>query len=102
MVFAVRDLMRDAYPELDETAERVSKAVQAEETRFAHTMDGLRVRKRFGDDITPRSELRYREAGGRRCFQSVYGRSFADARFDLHSRMRRVISWESHVTRSLV
>ncbi len=39
MVFAVRDLMRDAYPELNETAERVSKAVLAEETRFAHTME---------------------------------------------------------------
>ncbi|HXJ89001.1 MAG TPA: alanine--tRNA ligase [Candidatus Binatia bacterium] len=39
MVFAVRDLMRDAYPELTETAERVSKAVLAEETRFAHTME---------------------------------------------------------------
>jgi alanyl-tRNA synthetase len=39
MVFAVRDLMRDAYPELEEPAERVSKTVQAEETRFAHTMD---------------------------------------------------------------
>ncbi|MGC1649617.1 MAG: alanine--tRNA ligase [Candidatus Sulfotelmatobacter sp.] len=39
MVFAVRDLMRDAYPELNETADRVSKAVQIEETRFAHTMD---------------------------------------------------------------
>ncbi len=39
MVFSVRDLMRDAYPELNETAERVSKAVQAEETRFAHTME---------------------------------------------------------------
>jgi alanyl-tRNA synthetase len=39
MVFAVRDLMRDAYPELNETAERVSKAVRAEETRFAHTLD---------------------------------------------------------------
>src|ERR1700746_2344142 len=39
MVFAVRDLMQDAYAELDETAERVSKAVQVEETRFAHTMD---------------------------------------------------------------
>ena len=39
MVYAVRDLMRDAYPELDETAERVSKAVLAEETRFAHTMN---------------------------------------------------------------
>ncbi|MFZ0806841.1 MAG: alanine--tRNA ligase [Candidatus Sulfotelmatobacter sp.] len=39
MVFAVRDLMHDAYPELDESAERVSKAVLVEETRFAHTLD---------------------------------------------------------------
>ena len=39
MVFAVRDLMQDAYPELRESADRVSKAVLAEETRFAHTMD---------------------------------------------------------------
>src|SRR5215471_12455395 len=39
MVFAVRDLMRDAYPELTENADRVSKAVLAEETRFAHTME---------------------------------------------------------------
>jgi alanyl-tRNA synthetase len=39
MVFAVRDLMQDAYPELNETAERTSKAVQVEETRFAHTME---------------------------------------------------------------
>ncbi|HET7889889.1 MAG TPA: alanine--tRNA ligase, partial [Candidatus Sulfotelmatobacter sp.] len=39
MVFAVRNLMRDAFPELNETAERVSQAVRVEETRFAHTMD---------------------------------------------------------------
>jgi alanyl-tRNA synthetase len=39
MVFAVRDLMRDAYPELNESADRVSKSVHLEETRFAHTMD---------------------------------------------------------------
>jgi alanyl-tRNA synthetase len=39
MVFAVRNLMQDAYPELKESADRVSKAVLAEETRFAHTMD---------------------------------------------------------------
>src|ERR1700686_2185841 len=38
MVFAVRDLMRDAYPELNETADRVSKTVLAEETRFAHAL----------------------------------------------------------------
>jgi alanyl-tRNA synthetase len=39
MVFAVRDLMHDAYPELIESAERVSKTVLAEETRFGHTME---------------------------------------------------------------
>jgi alanyl-tRNA synthetase len=39
MVFAVRDLMQDAYPELRETAERVSRAVESEETRFARTLD---------------------------------------------------------------
>ncbi len=39
MVFAVRDLMNDAYPELNESAERVSKAVLAEEQRFSHTLD---------------------------------------------------------------
>jgi alanyl-tRNA synthetase len=39
MVFAVRDLMKDAYPELAESAERVSKIVHEEERRFAHTLD---------------------------------------------------------------
>ena len=39
MVFAVRDLMQDAYPELQETSERVSQNVLTEETRFAHTLD---------------------------------------------------------------
>ncbi|HKD91098.1 MAG TPA: alanine--tRNA ligase [Terriglobales bacterium] len=38
MVHAVRDLMKDAYPELVETAEQVSQVVYAEETRFAHTL----------------------------------------------------------------
>jgi alanyl-tRNA synthetase len=38
MVFAVRDLMQDAYPELKDSADRVSKAVTAEETRFANTI----------------------------------------------------------------
>ena len=39
MVFAVRDQMREAYPELKETVNRVSKVVLAEEVRFAHTLD---------------------------------------------------------------
>src|SRR5438128_929230 len=38
LVFAVRDLMQDAYPELKETAARVSKVLSAEEKRFAHTL----------------------------------------------------------------
>src|SRR5881396_573460 len=49
MVFAVRDLMQDAYPELNETVERVSKTVFAEENRFAHTIDiGL---EKLEDDL---------------------------------------------------
>ncbi len=39
MVFEVQKLMSDAYPELNETAERASKVVLAEETRFAHTLE---------------------------------------------------------------
>src|SRR5882724_669559 len=39
MVHAVRDLMKDAYPELLDTAERVSKVVYEEERRFANTLD---------------------------------------------------------------
>jgi alanyl-tRNA synthetase len=51
MVFIVRDRMQDAYPELKESAERVSKTVLAEETRFAHTMDvGL---KRLEEQLEP-------------------------------------------------
>ena len=38
--FAVRDEMKDAYPELIESAERISGVVQAEETRFTRTLDG--------------------------------------------------------------
>ncbi len=39
MVYAVRDLMKGAYPELEEQADRVSKVVHEEERRFAHTLD---------------------------------------------------------------
>jgi alanyl-tRNA synthetase len=38
MVFAVRDEMQVAYPELKETAERVSKVVLAEEQQFARVI----------------------------------------------------------------
>jgi alanyl-tRNA synthetase len=38
MVAAVREQMKDAYPELVESAERVAKVVHEEERRFAHTL----------------------------------------------------------------
>ena len=38
MVHAVRDLMKDAYPELVETAKRVSADIESEERRFAGTL----------------------------------------------------------------
>jgi alanyl-tRNA synthetase len=64
MVFAVRDLMQDAYPEFKETADRVSAIVLAEETRFAHTLDiGLKKLEdlldeaRRGLDRTPDEAL---------------------------------------------
>jgi alanyl-tRNA synthetase len=40
MVFAVRDMMKDAYPELKETAERVAKIIHSEEIRFGRTLKG--------------------------------------------------------------
>ncbi len=39
MAIGVRDLMQDAYPELTEGTDSISKAVLSEETRFAHTID---------------------------------------------------------------
>jgi alanyl-tRNA synthetase len=51
MVHAVRDLMKDAYPELIENAERVSKVVYEEERRFASTLEiGLR---KLEEDLAP-------------------------------------------------
>ena len=51
MVFAVRDQMKDAYPELVESAERVAHVIEIEETRFARTLsEGL---KRLDEDLSP-------------------------------------------------
>ena len=51
MVYAVRDLMKDAYPELIESSKRVAEVVLSEEKRFAHTLDlGL---KKLEDDFAP-------------------------------------------------
>jgi alanyl-tRNA synthetase len=59
MVFAVRDLMQDAYPELTESVDRISKAVLAEEKRFAHTLNvGLAVLEPI---ISPRDRAKYEQ-----------------------------------------
>src|SRR3954465_7349906 len=39
MVYAVRDLMKDAYPELIEGSKRVADVILSEEKRFAHTLE---------------------------------------------------------------
>ena len=49
MVFAVRDEMQVAYPELKETAERVAKVVLAEEQQFARVVEVGAVRVFKGD-----------------------------------------------------
>jgi alanyl-tRNA synthetase len=49
MVHAVCDVMKDAYPELLESAKRVAEVILSEEKRFANTLDiGL---KRLEDDF---------------------------------------------------
>jgi alanyl-tRNA synthetase len=61
MVFAVRDLMQDAYPELNESVDRASKVLFVEEERFGHTLriglDGLREALR-GENPIRASEAR--------------------------------------------
>jgi alanyl-tRNA synthetase len=39
MVYAVRDLMSGAYPELNDSAERVAKVINAEELQFARVLE---------------------------------------------------------------
>jgi alanyl-tRNA synthetase len=51
MVFAVRDEMQVAYPELKESAERVSKVVLAEEQQFARVL--AQGYEKLMDAITP-------------------------------------------------
>jgi alanyl-tRNA synthetase len=61
MVYAVRDIMKGAYPELVESAERVSDLVLAEEKRFSHTLAvGL---SKLEEDIAEAREG-YEEAKG--------------------------------------
>ncbi len=61
MVFAVRDEMRSAYPELRESAERVAKVVEAEERQFARVLEAgaigfERVLRNIKDGASPSTE----------------------------------------------
>jgi len=60
MIFAVRDLMGAAYPELGETADHVARIVLGEEERFAHTLaTGLeQLERRFSDRRAATEALR--------------------------------------------
>ena len=61
MVFAVRDEMAVAYPELNETAERVSKVVLAEERQFARVLEtGFR---RLQSDLDSLNEVKAHDLG---------------------------------------
>ena len=51
MVFAVRDEMKQAYPELAESADRIAGIVKGEETQFTRTVEvGL---KKLDEDMAP-------------------------------------------------
>ena len=51
LAYAVRDLMAGAYPELNESVDRVARVLRGEEERFARTLNiGL---KKLDEDIVP-------------------------------------------------
>jgi alanyl-tRNA synthetase len=63
MVYAVRDEMQDAYPELKESADRVAKVVEAEERQFARVLEvGSRkwewvLRKKLAEKVQSQFDL---------------------------------------------
>jgi alanyl-tRNA synthetase len=63
MVFAVRDLMSGAYPELKDSAERVAKVVEAEEKQFDRV---LKIGMRELDEAINKSIMPAIEAGNAR------------------------------------
>ena len=70
MVYAVRDLIEEAYPELVESAQRVADVILSEERRFANTLDlGL---KKLEEDFAPLIESKNRgpvRYGGEQAFR---------------------------------
>jgi alanyl-tRNA synthetase len=62
MVYAVRDEMQDAYPELKESADRVAKVVEAEERQFARVLE-------MGSAQLDRELKQAKEAPGNACLK---------------------------------
>jgi alanyl-tRNA synthetase len=83
MAAAVRSEMKDAYPELTENAARVNRVLDAEETRFARTVDaGL---KKLEDDIYLTVLSKEREGPGDSLDRNEAAR--ASERDDLYRRI---------------
>jgi alanyl-tRNA synthetase len=69
MVPSVRDLMQDAYPELRESADNVSRVVLTEEKRFSNTMEvGL---AKLEEDLAPLIAAREKARAERRTQPAV-------------------------------
>jgi alanyl-tRNA synthetase len=78
MVFAVRDEMQVAYPELNESAERVSKVVLAEEHQFARTLEtGLKEFEEVCSSLIYGAIDSY--PGGREALKQVAQRIYASS-----------------------
>jgi alanyl-tRNA synthetase len=61
MIFAVRDEMKGAYPELVETADRIAGIVKGEEIQFSRTVEvGL---KKLDEDMAPFLDTKNPQAG---------------------------------------
>src|SRR5580658_1535093 len=61
MVYAVRDLMQGAYPELIDSADRIAKVVKAEERQFARVLEIALARLLDAISNDPRSLRFYRK-----------------------------------------
>ncbi|MFZ0771547.1 MAG: alanine--tRNA ligase [Candidatus Sulfotelmatobacter sp.] len=90
MIFAVKNLMEDAYPELRETVGRVSRVVAIEEDRFGHTMAvGLRELERIvkGPATSAKSILVEELIADRPGHKSELEHAFSSARRELDDQI---------------
>ena len=83
MVFAVRDEMPVAYPELKESAERVSKVVMAEEEQFARvTVAAVREMEKFLDEQAKSMTRSLNRLGDRSADETSVVKALAEYRIE--------------------